>query len=62
MPYCYGMFSDSFYPGNHIDFSQLDDTYPETVLPIEEQGGQQSSEEQYSFGNFLAKKKHDPVC
>ena len=33
---CYGMFSDSFYPGNHIDFSQLDDTYPETVLPIED--------------------------
>jgi hypothetical protein len=55
------MFSDSFYPGNHIDFSQLDDTYPETVLPIED-AGQQSSEEQYSFGNFLAKKKHDPVC
>ncbi|KAJ5247958.1 hypothetical protein N7524_011918 [Penicillium chrysogenum] len=32
---CYG-FSDTFYPGNHIDFSRLDDTYPETVLPIED--------------------------
>jgi arginine metabolism regulation protein II len=33
---CYGMFSDPSYPGNHFDFSQLDDTYPETVLPLED--------------------------
>ncbi|CAG8232401.1 unnamed protein product [Penicillium nalgiovense] len=33
---CYGMFSETSYPGNHFDFSELDDTYPETVLPLED--------------------------